>query len=319
MSALLDIEVPETIDINSEWGLHTRTFSKNPNVYETDSTNPYNSCMFLVYRTKKLIPNWIKAYTNHFTMFANKTNVIINRTETSLIHQNIDAVQTVQNICPTKCSRVELNEGWIISRDDIIFSENFDSSDCKMLCAGEWWFYDKGYILNGIGNGSSWFIYYELHAPTLVKSNKKTTALNLFNINDTFDTIKTTQNSDTPCLDVDNNLDLAPKPPSILEKLDKLFTSDAFNKNLTPNRPTVGSKTPNLLSTVRPIVSNFNTKPSNLSRFQNILPSKFWLVETAKELESGNIDKFKATNGFLPTLGATSQPSILSLNDFLFD
>lgn len=299
MSAIISELAADIIDINSEWGRQTRTFSKYPAVYETDSTNPYNSAMFLVYTTTKLIPNWMPDYTNHFAMYKSDHHLIIDRTETSLQQEGIDAEQMIHSITPTKCSKLQVNDNWMISRDDISFSENLNLENCKPVCVGEWWYYDKGYILNGLGNYQSWFIYYELHAPNIVKSTKKTNALNSVGV----------LGINSPIFDTPQPVD--GKPSSDLELNLQLKDNFSFETSLKGkiaskkellNKPINPPSSINLVSNIKPIVSNFNKQPTNPSRFQNIIPSKFWFENTGKELEKGDIENFKSIDGFLPSL-----------------
>lgn len=186
MSALLPM-LKETdiyeLNVNAEYGMITRRFNKNVNVSVSDN---YKSAMFLVYTLKFLpkftslinqrafvLPNRRRRYRNHFTMFGNRDTLIIARSETTLIHADTDAIIMYDIIKPKICSRATITSTpWVVSFDTIDYTnappKNFATFD--LISSGEWWYFDRGVILNGVTAHSSghfcndMLVYYELHA-----------------------------------------------------------------------------------------------------------------------------------------------------------
>lgn len=164
MSALLNIPA-DKIDLMAEYGVNTRIFSNSPMVYIAKT---YKSALFLVYQATKLLPKYRKNYTNHFTLFTSNDTVVLVTAETSIIHPSVDAILNYYVIKPTASKRVS-RWHWCISFDTIEFSnkkpDNFIGYTLKS--SGEWWYYDRGMILNGYSTTdcpTSLFIYMELHA-----------------------------------------------------------------------------------------------------------------------------------------------------------
>lgn len=165
MSALLTIEAAE-LNIYADYDACNRAFRRDVLFLEVDE---YKSCMFLVYKTKVLLPNKETNYRNHFTLFRNDKSLIVVRSETSLELTDVDAILQYHIITPIsgQCSRIE-HKRWTISFDKIEYSRQppFNFLTYSLICSGEWWYFENGIILNGVASNEladSMFIYYELH------------------------------------------------------------------------------------------------------------------------------------------------------------
>lgn len=186
MSSLLYIDAvqscnktynPKTTHLNlaAEYGFNVRKFNKSPNVY---ISNNKQSSLFLAHRQRGALPNRKNDYRNHFTLYVNRTDrsLVICRTETTLVYDDNDAVIMYETITPDKdpvsCLYAQY-KNWSVSFDKIDYSVKTVDSwiNCVLLASGEWWYYDRGIILNGqtsFQNAStvdcfSLFVYYELH------------------------------------------------------------------------------------------------------------------------------------------------------------
>lgn len=175
MSALLAIDAVE-MNLCAEYGYSSRGFSKYPLVYQS---NDYRSCLFLVYRQSERIENRLQNYRNHFTLFRSDTTIIVCRTETTLIHSDNDAIITYDVIMPSAavCDRFRSKyKHWNVSFDKIDYTNKYPSFvGFSLVCSGEWWYFDRGVILNGLTgyeedtSCESMFIYYELHIDYLLQ------------------------------------------------------------------------------------------------------------------------------------------------------
>lgn len=180
MSALLPLKATE-LNILAEYGYSYRRFYKYPYV-----CSPINatSTLFLVHHQNEPIPNRIRNYRNHFVLYTSIDCIVVARTETTLILTDNDAIINYDIIKPlpdvgdrfrAKCST------WDVSFDRMVYSSEKPSnlSNFEMLCNGEWWYYDKGIILNGqtrYENNKptrSIFIYYEFHTKCNVRMPNK--------------------------------------------------------------------------------------------------------------------------------------------------
>lgn len=215
MSALLPLEAIE-MNLCAEYGYSSRTFQKFPNVPQS---NDYRSCLFLVYTQANAINNRIPKYRNHFTLFRNEDTLIICRTETTIRYEDNDAVITYEIIKPLdeidQRYRSTYNN-WIVSFDKITYSSLFPSLiGFTLVCSGEWWFFDRGIILNGktsyVANEDveSMFIYYEKHVnytltmpsndtllsmPPIFSAKSARTINNLVPVNETTEPMSIIQN-----------------------------------------------------------------------------------------------------------------------------
>ena len=162
------------LNINAEYNTNFRQFDRRKISYKIK--NSYDSCLFLIYLQQQqnfFLPNRLKDYKMHFSMYQNNDSLIIVKTETSLHLPDQDAIVNYEIIKPLiGCRTVCCNESWRVSYDKIEFSRIKPSSfiTYSLICSGEWWRFDKGIILNGIRafdkyeKCKSIFIYYELHS-----------------------------------------------------------------------------------------------------------------------------------------------------------
>ncbi|AYP97922.1 GrBNV gp23-like protein-like protein [Mauternbach virus] len=179
MSALLANDAIE-INLCAEYGYSSRQFSKYPLVYQS---NDYRSCLFLMHIQHEKIENRKKNYRNHFTLFRNENSIIVCRTETSLVHTDNDAIIIYDCIIPSENVDDRLRSkytSWNVSFDKITYSNVYPNFiGYSLVCSGEWWYYDRGIILNGVTGYeenvtcSSIFIYYELHIDYVIKMPSK--------------------------------------------------------------------------------------------------------------------------------------------------
>lgn len=282
MSCLLPIPANE-INLIRENGLTIREFSKIPAYPEY---NTYDSFTFLMYQTKKKI-NFFhsKNYRNHFTLYISGDSIVIVLTETTLIYTGTDVTLNFHVIKPTLASRV-FEDKWSISFDKIDYNKERPNNFSKytLHSSGEWWFFDRGVILNGLSANlnseiESIFIYYELHPPDsfyMKLNNKQTTSF------------------------LNNLSSVQVKPQETVNFLNLNQTSTNSSNNISndsknSNIFTVNSLPDILSSRLNKIVNlkqTNNTVPLK-GNLQNFIPSLFWFECRAKELESSNIDYFK--------------------------
>lgn len=143
------------ININAEHAYTSRKFLKKPIIQI--STN-YRAALFLTYSQTKSLPNRKNLYRNHFTMFLNRQQfeILICRTETTQVYVDNDAIILYQRIGLSKDETMRFTNHdiseWAVSFDkDITYSssEPTDFDNFELLCSGEWWYFDRGVVLNG--------------------------------------------------------------------------------------------------------------------------------------------------------------------------
>lgn len=164
MSVFIDKEC-ETLNLNKDYGIVSRAF------HSTVRMTKYfkcDACLFMVYVSNKMLPNRKSCYRNHFILYMFEDTLVVALTET-LLEWGPDILPVIEYdvIKITKCKKNVLGN-WHISYDKIKYSSNLeeDLKKFKIVSSGEWWYFDKGRILNGIDEYSetsnSFFIYYEL-------------------------------------------------------------------------------------------------------------------------------------------------------------
>lgn len=320
MSALLPISASE-LNICAEYGYSSRQFNKVPMVFQS---HDYTSCLFLVYRQSELINHRIDEYRNHFTLFTNHKSIIIARTETTLIHTDNDAIITYDNITPTEKIENRFRskyKNWDVSFDKINYTSKYPSLlGYRMLCSGEWWFYDRGIILNGLTTYEcnhkcmSIFIYYEFHIDhritrpinnnILIEAASMTT----LNKNPQSQQPEPTQQQQQPqppppaqqpqsqpqtlLESILQNIESAPNQEQTTVNLNRSFNASSLSSEILPyinsiSRPTIRQND----STIVPKV-----------KCRAVIPSLFWLDERYNELKRGNIDYFKPINYKCPII-----------------
>lgn len=301
MSALLPIDA-RTLNVNAEYGYSTRQFNKSPMVYQSLD---YKSCLFLVYHQSAPIENRIPDFRNHFTLFRNHNSIVIARTETTLKHTDNDAIITYDIITPNPSIDDKFRskyKNWDISFDKITYSNEYPSLvGYHLLCSGEWWFYDRGIILNGLTvyqknyKSMSIFIYYEFHINhKITEINKK---FNVLASSIPTPTIPTTTTEAIP----------RPTPPetrtnlltNILQtNIPQATTTTTMDSLLNLNRSlNTSSLSANILPYVnavsRPVIRQNDTTVVPNVKCRAVVPSLYWLDERCKELSMGNIDYFR--------------------------
>lgn len=319
MSALLPIEASE-LNINAEYGYSSRTFSKVPMVYQS---HDYSSCLFLVYQQPEVIENRKSNYRNHFCLYVNDKSIVVARTETTLYHLDNDAIITYDYITPANSLEDRYRskyKNWDVSFDKISYSNECPSLvGYRLICSGEWWFYDKGVILNGLTVYESKhmcmsiFIYYEFHIAHRVSKPNTTTIIEAASMQ--------------PC----SQSNLAP----IITKAPSLFSSIVASEEIPQNvfhheakspsqnqqqkqqqhsglhqssqHPTQehpaqkeniiissipSSALPLLNSVSRPTIRQNDTDVVPNVQCRAVMPSLYWLDERCSELCRGKIDYF---------------------------
>lgn len=303
MSALLPVDA-KTLNVNAEYGYSTRQFSKSPMVYQSLD---YKSSLFLVYQQSMAIENRIPDYRNHFALFTNHNSIVIARTETTLKHTDNDAIINYDIITPNSSIDDKFRakyKNWDISFDKISYKNTYPSLvGYHMLCSGEWWFYDRGIILNGLTGYRqnykcmSMLIYYEFHI-----NHKVTEINNKFNV----------LASSVP----NQQVNVAEQPPSPLPTATQQQPKNTLLTNiLQTNIPTAtatdtanslgilnrslntSSLSANILpfmNTIsRPVIRQNDTSVVPNVKCRAVVPSLFWLDERCKELSLGKIDYFR--------------------------
>lgn len=186
MSVLLNTSASE-INVCAEYGYSVREFSKQPRVLVC---NDYQSCFMMAHYQDSILPNRHPDFRNHFTLFRGKDSILVVRVETTLVYNDNDAVLTYDLIRVSNDStdrmRASSNVGWDLSFDRNIEYSNErppNFTDYQLVGSGEWWFFDRGVILNGITkyvedcNCLSLFIYYELHPKFVLRRTIKSQTL----------------------------------------------------------------------------------------------------------------------------------------------
>lgn len=289
MSALLKNDTL-LINLNAEYYYSSRNFNKVPNVYFADN---YRSCMFLVYTNDRVeLPNRVKNYRNHFTLYTDGQSVLIVRTETTLIYNDNDAVLTYELIVPSENVRDRYRvtrEPWTVSFDRISFSNKRPKTfaNYRMLCSGEWWFFDKGFILNGVTTPivsncapqcKSIFIYFELHQMYKITRNKPVISEPIINH------IADRVNSDEEPAAKRAKVEQTKMPEDVIVGENDVTR---FLSSITSQVMPVQNR--------QPAKRNDETNPPQV-QYMTILPSLYWLSRRADELSRGNISYFIPRN-----------------------
>uniref|UniRef100_A0A0C9RBD3 UBR2_1 protein n=1 Tax=Fopius arisanus TaxID=64838 RepID=A0A0C9RBD3_9HYME len=283
MSALLQVATKE-INLCAEYGYSTRNFSKRPRVIVS---NDYKSCLFLVYSQKAPLPNRLTDYRNHFTLFQDKDKtLVVVRSETTMEYRDNDAVllYDVLTVVDEEEERLRSQKGsWHVSFDRITYSNERPASfaNYELVCSGEWWFFDKGIVLNGVTKYIkdteclSMFIYYELHPRFTLSLDKpqhqspKPTA--------TADVLSEQSHTSLPFTYNLDNVD--PQLPNTL---------------VTSTLPT--SVLPAINAATRPFIMQNDTVAAPDVQHQSVMPSLYWLTTRANEFRRSDITYFLSQN-----------------------
>lgn len=309
----------DELDIYQQNGVNTRRFNKTPCFPKVSN---YTASLFLMYISETRLPFLMENYSNHFALYSNdkdlnktKDNIIIVRSETSLIYSDIDAILEYHSISLVKCRKTKKCE-WIVSYDDIEFNNNRPTSfdGYYLLCSGEWWYFDKGIILNGHfvekDKNYSMFIYYELKPVISLVTNKSskkiTVGLTQSNfLNSLNTTAQQFRNVDIPIL---NAFNINATNNTSQQSTSQQSTSQQSTSQQTTNTTLINNAIPSITLSTIPAVTATNLKiPEPIIREnfrstpveridQNIVPSLFWLSQRTKEFSEKDISYFNPLN-----------------------
>lgn len=322
MSALLAIDASE-LNISAEYGYNSRSFNKYPMVHQSYD---YTSCLFLVYHQINPIQHRIPKYRNHFTLFTNDKTVVIARTETTLIHHDNDAIITYDIITPSDDVSDRFRskyKTWDVSFDKITYSNNYPNLvGYRMICSGEWWFYDRGVILNGLTGyepktkSLSMFIYYEFHIKHKITRPSSDTLINMPPLIQSLNTQVFLQPNNTVAIGGggggDGRQSISPTttiPPPSTQTSSVLSptTTTTTTTTTTPiqqdtvqslNKPFTISSVPSTILpylnvSSRPTITQNDSTVAPEVQFKAVMPSLFWFDERCKELSRGDIEYFR--------------------------
>lgn len=144
-------------DIHAEYATPNRTFKKIPTIHRATTT--FNAALFMLYQQEKPLPNAEAIYRRHFVLYTNQRDnqLLLVRVNTTQDFIDTDAVLMYDNIkLSDKLADRLINtefKNWAVSYDRNIKYTSLkpdDLIDYEMLCSGEWWYFDRGIILNGI-------------------------------------------------------------------------------------------------------------------------------------------------------------------------
>lgn len=272
-------------------------------------------------------------------MFLNRKDfeIIICRTETTQVYVDNDAIILYQRIGLSRNEDMRFTNNdiseWSVSFDKgIAYSTSppTDLNNFELLCSGEWWYFDRGVVLNGFtvyqryecnakrdSDGidaiietcnaqplplmtnlcKSIFIYYELYPELEITKLKCTQPPNktpLFRL--------PTDASAT------NNATIAPKTqpaPTVVQVvshdhvgfLQRLLQTSSLDIPESHGDLRFSSVDPqitpvaNSLGEKTMIDSNDNTQTPTLT-YQNVVPARFWFLERSREFRANCIDYF---------------------------
>lgn len=141
-----------------------RVFSSRPRVYESKN---YNHLLWLEFNLKNPLPNRKNPVRNHYAMYYNvlKESLIFCKCETTVVYPYTDIAMDV-DVINIKTGAYCANENWSISYDKIEYTRttgDVNYTDLHLISGGEWWWFDKGLVFNGINrDGLPHFGYVEL-------------------------------------------------------------------------------------------------------------------------------------------------------------
>lgn len=166
----------EPLNISKELGTITREFTGT--VQFNNSTN-YTAMLSLFYvnkNSKVKFPNRRTPYRNHFCLYTdNSGGVVIVRSETTRRHKDRDAVLYYNVVTTTEKSLGQCCVGsWFVSFDrcahSVLKPRSFRTY--TLCCAGEWWYYEKGVVLNGVIGDRSCLAYYEFYDENMLRNER---------------------------------------------------------------------------------------------------------------------------------------------------
>lgn len=297
------------IKLNQELGTSSRSFSGKVRVsrnrdyqsilvlvyFDTrDDNDPGVSSSFGFISPSKKFPNRMPSYRNHFCVYTglNDTLLIV-RSETTLCYDDHDAILQYDlltlsdNMFTTMCRK-----RWMISYDSCSSTSTKRPDDFlnyTLCCSGEWWYFDKGIILNGTHEKYPCFIYYELHDRTeLLRKPASNLTMPVTRPNPSNSSNGIVVNNDG---DVNNNNKMTIDPPmrNQLPKFAQLVSEGDYDGTVgtmpiaaDTDKTGGGSET----------YYDFIIKPLPKPRLRNILPSSWWFTERDRELFKRDIKYF---------------------------
>lgn len=214
MTAILDLPF-KPLNLLGEAYVDARTFLPNPHVLLTGA---FDRLLMLHFTTHIPIPNRKTPYRNHYALYVHKSLPIflLVWVETTLdFGKSNDAELKYYNVtCQTSDSDNNILplankiQQWTASYDTVSVSfdppDKFD--DYILYSNGEWWFFDRGFILNGIRKGNEYTLdYLEFHTtqpppntnPFLVQPSSFQPFINNTSISSSPNTILTTNTKQT--------------------------------------------------------------------------------------------------------------------------
>lgn len=180
MSAILNIDSKEIV-LTEEPFSQSRSFSKAPNV----CFNNVTKLVTLECSLCKKLPNRKSNYRNHYCLYYSDNRLVLVYIETMLdFGMDNDAITKYITFTFNDTSHVQ-SGNWTISYDSVTtdFTAPSDLEDFVLHSYGEWWSFNKGFILNGIvgyqGTAISYkFIYLELLSTNTTQIKPKTMLTN---------------------------------------------------------------------------------------------------------------------------------------------
>lgn len=177
----------KSIVVSMENGYSYRSFARDIDV---PRSNDHQSIFTMAHTCDgggKPLNNRVQHYRNHFTVYTSVTNtIVIALVETTLNLPDQDAAIEYHVITPTdQAIGFCCKKNWTISYDQCQYSnsvpENFNTF--SLCCSGEWWYFEKGVVLNGAQTVDdvtrNTLIYFELH-PRYILKTRPTPLLNTF-------------------------------------------------------------------------------------------------------------------------------------------
>jgi hypothetical protein len=164
MSAILNLTLTKPLDLLGEAYVEARTFLPSPYVILTSN---FDRLLWLNFTSTKPIPNRKISYRNHYALYTYKTSLLLVWTETTLDYGKAnDAVLNYYNIeCQAEESLTNKISQWSVSYDhvSVSYKKPLNFTNYNLHSSGEWWYFDRGFILNGIVDSEYTFNYFEFH------------------------------------------------------------------------------------------------------------------------------------------------------------
>lgn len=319
MSALLNTTASE-INVCAEYGYSAREFTRQPRVMICQD---YKSCLMLVHYQSRMLPNRQSDYRNHFTLFRSKTSILVVRVETTLVHNDNDAVLTYDRIrvSDDQADRMRASkDDWDVSFDRNVEYSNMrpdNFTDYELIGSGEWWFFDRGVILNGVtkyvedSSCLSLFIYYELHPKFVLRRVARPVPPPMTT---TTATGPTAAKWSAPRANTPSSLASMPIASQFLYMVndDRGSIDDDVDQNNekntqrpdggdTPTARVIPSLDPRTMTslvnaTSRPLIRSNEQVQAPDVQYQSVVPSLFWLKTRNSELCRCDISYFLPQN-----------------------